>query len=607
MNALPRKKPLATYGKPSSSRKRKSNELFADMMDEFSPRRIPRVTESTSPEKEHLESPISGSLKARRMNEVKSRMEGFGNTQSTEIDHDKTPTKSSITAQKVPTRDATIQTMGNRRRQNISRVKSPDVFDLPSSDDDTAKKPIKKVLVKKNNLFKTRVDENNGKSKPEVSKASSKSQSTKALNTKSEKKGTVHSGQDGSSIMAAKTYASTSRKAQAKDIGEGTIQQKSATPPTDKDQSKRRRARLETTQDDVKVKEPVAVASESDFSDLPENRTNSPRKTNRVSSTITKTVETSIIRASQRRTSPHIVNRSAQNIRPKTPSEEQTNTGQQPNKLLSSVQKPTNSLDVIMADDDLVNESMLLGEPSNIEIITIAPTPRASRGRFRNRDISDSKDLVTHSLTNLLEDIGSSKPIKKRRLIDSLKVGANYVPRSFSSHDEENEEEDEVEDGLNLIQSGKDNDQDEKIHNSQQESRKDNENKESQGSQGDSQHSQGHSQPREYLSLGRGPIRNTYARSRSYLTEEIVGEESFDTPLLLGSTIQKSKPFFDEGLEDDEPKKGGVRSIHELREAGGSKRFLDDIEGYMEDVEAVERSRKRLGYELLSSIVLFNF
>ena len=102
----------------------------------------------------------------------------------------------------------------------------------------------------------------------------------------------------------------------------------------------------------------------------------------------------------------------------------------------------------------------------------------------------------------------------------------------------------------------------------------------------------------------------TYARDRSYLTETAVDEATMlNTPLDVGLGSQSRRrgapnPALlsqvlgpvDEEQDVIDGNSGTIRSIHELRQAGGNKRFLDESEALFEDIEcrgtsAVSRRR----------------
>ncbi|KAI9772954.1 MAG: hypothetical protein M1840_008836 [Geoglossum simile] len=100
----------------------------------------------------------------------------------------------------------------------------------------------------------------------------------------------------------------------------------------------------------------------------------------------------------------------------------------------------------------------------------------------------------------------------------------------------------------------------------------------------------------------RGGPKITYARQRSFLTDDMLdGTSLFDAPLDVESGThypggrrgaRGGRPFpaqlqslcQDQDTIDD-ANGGAIRSIHELREAGGNKRFLDEMESLFEDIE----------------------
>ncbi|KAI9741856.1 MAG: hypothetical protein M1834_000244 [Cirrosporium novae-zelandiae] len=107
----------------------------------------------------------------------------------------------------------------------------------------------------------------------------------------------------------------------------------------------------------------------------------------------------------------------------------------------------------------------------------------------------------------------------------------------------------------------------------------------------------------------------TYSRQRSYLSESMTLEEL--PPLALLDSASSSKPLASRGIdavltsfskpakpsldEDDEDgiKGGGLKSIYELRQAGGNQRFLAAVDTLFEDIEdngpkALSRRRNAL-------------
>ncbi|KAI9785031.1 MAG: hypothetical protein M1839_001228 [Geoglossum umbratile] len=100
----------------------------------------------------------------------------------------------------------------------------------------------------------------------------------------------------------------------------------------------------------------------------------------------------------------------------------------------------------------------------------------------------------------------------------------------------------------------------------------------------------------------RGGPKITYAQQRSFLTDAMLDETSlFDTPLDVepgahypggrrnasagGPFPSQLKSLCQEQEAVDDMNGGAIRSIHELREAGGNKRFLDEMEALFEDIE----------------------
>ncbi|EON66563.1 hypothetical protein W97_05808 [Coniosporium apollinis CBS 100218] len=117
-----------------------------------------------------------------------------------------------------------------------------------------------------------------------------------------------------------------------------------------------------------------------------------------------------------------------------------------------------------------------------------------------------------------------------------------------------------------------------------------------------------------------GP-RRTYARERTYLEDKNVEGDlllalPFDSPIIPKQPIgngafgmpQRQPQFVEDEQEDSQ---GGIKSIHELRAAGGNKRFLDDIESLLDDIEAngpSTVSRRRSGIvELCTKLADENF
>lgn len=112
-----------------------------------------------------------------------------------------------------------------------------------------------------------------------------------------------------------------------------------------------------------------------------------------------------------------------------------------------------------------------------------------------------------------------------------------------------------------------------------------------------------------------GGLKITYARQRSYLTDGSLDDGTFGAappknhrsledsrqwgirskapaPLTAANTADAEDDGSDQGMNMD------IRSVHELRQAGANKRFLDDAEGMLEDIEdrsATSLHKRRIG------------
>lgn len=96
-------------------------------------------------------------------------------------------------------------------------------------------------------------------------------------------------------------------------------------------------------------------------------------------------------------------------------------------------------------------------------------------------------------------------------------------------------------------------------------------------------------------SNGRIGPKITYARQRSFRTEDLDENALFSAPLIMAQRQHNTGLEEDEGLEGDTGSKM-MKTIHELREAGVNNRFLDDIEELFGDIEGdTPLSRRRSG------------
>lgn len=100
-------------------------------------------------------------------------------------------------------------------------------------------------------------------------------------------------------------------------------------------------------------------------------------------------------------------------------------------------------------------------------------------------------------------------------------------------------------------------------------------------------------QPQEFIteplaklvySGGRVGPKITYARQRSFRTEELDENALFNTPLIMAQQQRNTGLGEGEELEGDTGSKM-MKTIHELREAGTNNRFLDDVEELFGDIE----------------------
>lgn len=111
------------------------------------------------------------------------------------------------------------------------------------------------------------------------------------------------------------------------------------------------------------------------------------------------------------------------------------------------------------------------------------------------------------------------------------------------------------------------------------------------------------SHPSQALPLLHGiGLKVTYARQRSYLTEDDLNEAAMlSVPVIpepmtrhgakrkgLGhrAPISQSTQIYDEDFEDiQDSQSGAMRSIHELREAGGNVRLVSELEAMLDDID----------------------
>lgn len=92
----------------------------------------------------------------------------------------------------------------------------------------------------------------------------------------------------------------------------------------------------------------------------------------------------------------------------------------------------------------------------------------------------------------------------------------------------------------------------------------------------------------------------TYARQRSFRAEDVDENAMFNVPLVMSQQSFGGKRSGGMGDDEDLGGESGskmMKSVHELREAGVNKRFLDDLEELFGDIEGDSPiSRRRSGY-----------
>lgn len=110
--------------------------------------------------------------------------------------------------------------------------------------------------------------------------------------------------------------------------------------------------------------------------------------------------------------------------------------------------------------------------------------------------------------------------------------------------------------------------------------------------------------PKPVASIHGGSLKVTYARQRSYLTEDEVNETAmFSIPstldftsdlslsnqpkIKIASKAQPSRHRYLEIEDSEDGQSGAIRSIHELREAGGNARLAGEMEAILEDINNI--------------------
>ncbi|KKY29214.1 hypothetical protein UCRPC4_g00004 [Phaeomoniella chlamydospora] len=99
--------------------------------------------------------------------------------------------------------------------------------------------------------------------------------------------------------------------------------------------------------------------------------------------------------------------------------------------------------------------------------------------------------------------------------------------------------------------------------------------------------------------IATGP-KMTYAKQRSYLSDAMI---DVIPPVSAIGSSQRSQTLppsqgdsFDMLDTDEDAGAGGIRSIHELRKAGGAVRFQENLDAIFEDIASTAKGRRIVGY-----------
>lgn len=111
-------------------------------------------------------------------------------------------------------------------------------------------------------------------------------------------------------------------------------------------------------------------------------------------------------------------------------------------------------------------------------------------------------------------------------------------------------------------------------------------------------------------SISQGGPKFTYGQQRTYIEENnLEAELMLDSPLAISKqpsglgygslkTASQSQSRYGPDEEDLEDSQGPIKSVHELRAAGGNQRFVDDFENILQDIQSrtgKSMSRQRAG------------
>jgi hypothetical protein len=221
-------------------------------------------------------------------------------------------------------------------------------------------------------------------------------------------------------------------------------------------------------------------------------------------------------------------------------------------------------------------------------------------------DVSPGSESADDRHSSTLQRINNSLqrlPRPRHRLIDAL--GNTSAGKNEQSSDEESSDGESDRSGIGIHQP---------VLISHQDNRSDIEiNVNSRSNHANDPQPQTSSQP--------GPIR-TYARQRSYLSEIVLEDANaledippshsrFQVPEFGGDSQASLGSIIEDTDLTADAASGGLRSIHELRQAGGNARVLGDIESILDDLEdksPQSGSRRRSGLiELCMKLIDTNF
>ncbi|GIZ47342.1 hypothetical protein CKM354_001043600 [Cercospora kikuchii] len=235
-----------------------------------------------------------------------------------------------------------------------------------------------------------------------------------------------------------------------------------------------------------------------------------------------------------------------------------------PQKLAGSdplAKKPTKTPKQDQMWKDLLSDEAPSSSPSVLPMqqLTLQSTRRTA----------PSRPAAPRLLAKSSSDIGP--PRQRTRLVDQLRASAPDSEMEDSSSDEDESDDDDMD-------TSSDGHGDDDIANSQSQS-----------------------QSQTTVAFDSGP-KITYSRMRSYLPED-----SFEDGLML-SLPERSTPVvsrksqksnsasqqstFDFPDSDDDDDGGRLRTVHELRAAGGNQRFMDETSGLLDDIAVHDNSAR---------------